>query len=366
MNGTENRVAGTSKGRHWLGVGALAAVMSLASTSAFAQTATTPPVAPAKPAAAAPAAGAAAPKPNLAEARKQYQTGEAKFKAGDYAAALSAFQASDAIKATPQNARYIALSEDKLGQYPDAAAAYERFLAEVPPNLKKEGDEATKRLAEIKAMPGKVHIESTPAAAKLTIDGQPASAPPTDVDLVPGKHTLHVAADGFVAQDRDVDVVYASKQDIRVDLEAVTPPAVAAPPPVAAAPPPAASDAPPAAPRSKVPAFVTGGIAVAAAGVATVFGIMALNDKNDFDSHPTSSKADDGENHALICDMALGVAITLGVTSTVLFLSASEEPKPADKAASKNVTRPKSNPITIRPTPIVTPHGGGAGAVIRF
>ena len=302
---------------------ALAAAMGL-STAAYAQQPAAPPAkpaaAPAKPAAGAGgAASPAAPKPNLAEAKKQYATGEAKFKAGDYAAALAAFQASDAIKATPQNAHYIALSQDKLGQLQEAAASYERFLAEVPANMKKDGDADTARLAEIKAMPGKVHVEATPAAAQLQVDGKtPPSALPADLELTPGKHALHVAADGYVAQDKDVDVGYASKQDVRVDLEAVPPPPPAPPPPVAAAAPPAQQDAAPAAPRSKLPAYITGGIAVAAAGVGTVFGVMALKDKSDFDSHPTASKADDGENHALIADMAIGVALTMAVTSVVL------------------------------------------------
>ena len=369
--GTETRLADgadglnrTARYRRWFGAGArvgvLAGALCLVQSAAYAQA---PPAG-----AAAPASGAAA-KPNLAEAKKQYAAGEASFKSGDYASALTSFQSADSIKPTPQNARYIALSQDKLGQYSEAVAAYERFLSEVPPNLKKEGDEATKRVAEIKALPGKVHVESTPAAAQLTVDGAPAQSPtPADLDLAPGKHSIHVAAEGFVAQDKDVEVTYGSKQDVKAELEAVAPPP---PPPVAAepAPPPPAPEAPPAAPRSKIPALVTGGIAVAAAGVGTVFGIMALSDKSDYDKHPTSSKADDGENHALIADMAIGVAITLGITSAVLFFSA-EEPaaKPAAKAAPHKAVAaaPKAPPITIRPTPIVTPHGGGAGALIRF
>ncbi|WP_394847954.1 PEGA domain-containing protein [Pendulispora brunnea] len=374
---------GTARYRRWMGVGArvgvLAGAICLIQSAAYAQQPPGGAPAQAKPAATKPApggaagatapGGAAAAKPNLAEAKKQYQTGEAKFKEGDYATALAAFQASDAIKASPQNARYIALSQDKLGQYPEAVAAYERFLAEVPANMKKDGEAATARVAEIKALPGKVHVESLPASAQLTVDGKPAASPtPADLDLPPGKHALHVAADGYLAKDQDIEVAYGSKQDVKVELEAVPPPPPPPPAPVAEAPPPPPPETPAPAPRSKVPAFVTGGVALAAAGVGTVFGIMALSDKSDFDKNPTASKADDGENHALIADMAIGVAITLGITSAVLFFSA-EEPaaKPAAKAAPRKlVAAPKAPPVTIRPTPIVTPHGGGAGALIRF
>src|SRR5450432_1627786 len=75
-----------------------------------------------------PAAGAAAaPKPDINEAKKRYAAGEKKFKAGDYPGALDDFSAADAIKSTPQSARYIGLSDDKLGKFPDAVAAYDRF-----------------------------------------------------------------------------------------------------------------------------------------------------------------------------------------------------------------------------------------------
>jgi hypothetical protein len=116
-----------------------------------------------------------------------------------------------------------------------------------------------------------------------------------------------------------------------------------------------------------VPAFITGGLAVAAAGVGTAFGIMALGDKDDFDKAPTAEKADDGENHALIADMAFGVAITMGVTSAVLFLTRDE---PAAVKAASTTIRPKAKPVAstprFTPAPVVTRHGGGPGALIRF
>src|SRR6476660_8557378 len=65
--------------------------------------------------------------------KKAYTDGEKKFKAGDYAGALVDFQAADSIKQTPHAARYIGLCQDNLGHYQDAVAAYERFLANVPP-----------------------------------------------------------------------------------------------------------------------------------------------------------------------------------------------------------------------------------------
>jgi hypothetical protein len=323
--------------------------------------------------------GAAAPAPAAPKAggdkpsspRELYKSGEAKLKSGDYAGALIDFQAVDAIKATPQSAHKIGVCQDKLAHYQEAISAYERFLAAVPDKMKKEGDDITKRVAEIKAMPGKVHVETTPGGALVSIDGKSAQPSPVDADLPPGKHTLHVTADGREPQDRDLDVTYASKTDVNLQLveKAGSPPTpiAALPPPPAAAPAATAPPPPPPEPRSKLPAYITGGLAVVAAGVGTVFGVMALGDKSDFDKTPTSQKADDGENHALIADMAFGVAVTLGVTSAVLFLT-NDEPAKTGLVENRVVAKApkKSSPFTITPSPIVTPHGGGAGALIRF
>jgi hypothetical protein len=311
------------------------------------------------------------------DAKKAYQSGEAKFKAGDYAGALTDFQAADAIKTTPQAARYIGLTEDKLGKFPEAVAAYDRFLADVPPKMQTEGADIKKRSDEIKAMPGKVHVDAN-VPATVTMDQQPTKTPtPSDLDVPPGKHTLHFAAEGRLSQDKDVDVTFASKQDVRVELEAAPPPAPPPMAPVAAtpAPTPAPPAAPPPEPRSKVPAYVTGGLAIVAAGVGTVFGVMALSDKSDFDKNPTAGTADDGENHALVADMSFGVAVTLGVTSAVLFLTKDDAPAAAAAASAgpggraargTPVAQARVHRVTITPTPIVTPHGGGAGALLRF
>jgi len=325
---------------------------------------------PPKPAPAAPS-GPAAPTTAAAgkvDAKKAYADGEKKFKANDYANALVDFLAADSVKQTPQAARYIGLCHDNLGHLQDAVAAYERFLADVPPKLADQGEEIKKRVAAIKAIPGKVHVETTPAGATVALDGKVLSAvTPTDLEAPPGRHTIKLSADNRVTQEKDIDVAYASKQDLRAELEEKAAPTPVPPPPppepVAALPPP---PPPPVVDKgsSMVPALITGGLAVVALGVGTVFGVMALGDKSDFDKNPTSSKADDGENHALIADMAFGVAVTLGVTSAVLFFSSG-----SSSGSAKNdppVLAPKAKTKDFAFTPIVTPHGGGAGATFRF
>lgn len=333
------------------------------------------------PAAAASSDKAGADKPldkkQQADAKKHYGDAVTKYNAGDFDGALKDFQAADDIKQTPQTARYIGLCLDQLGRFPEAIAAYNRFLANVPPKMATQGDEVKGRVAAIQQLPGKLHVTSDPPGAAFTVDGTVQPKPtPADIDVAPGHHSLHFTLAGRDPADKDVDVTFASKQDVSGLLPVSAPPppppapvAVVAPPPAAAAPPPAPAPAP--APQSHTAAWITGGAAVVAVGIGTAFGIMALNDKSNFDANPTNATADTGENHALIADMAFGVAITLGVTSLVLFLSRDEA---VAVVVAKNGATPKAReasvkkglPFKITAAPIMTPHGGGAGALIQF
>lgn len=326
-----------------------------------------------KPKAPAAAAPPAAAKPNLTEAKKHYGAGEKKFKDNDFAGALTEFQAADAIKSTGQSTRYIGLCHEQLGHFTEAVDYYERFLANVPKGMDAQADDLKARVAKIKAMPGKVHFETTPAGAHVYVDDKDLGVTPADLDVAPGTHNIKLVLDKYETKASTLDVKFASKASVTETLTAK--PVDTAPPPVASVTPPPATSAappppppPPAEPRSMLPAYITGGLAIAAAGVGAVFGVIALGDKSDFDKNPTSGKADDGENHALIADMAFFVAVTLGVTSAVLFLTRDDAPATTGMAAKPKVGDAKKKPqgITITPTPIVTPTGGGMGAVIRF
>jgi hypothetical protein len=310
-------------------------------------------------------------KADLASAKKHYSDGEKKFNAGDYAGAVAEFQAANEVKGTPQAERYIGLAEDKLGHLQSAAEWYDKFLAHVPEKMASMGDEIRKREAEIKATPGKVRIESTPPGAAVTIDDKPQAAPtPTDVELAPGSHKVKFTAPGRLPSEKQIDVAFASTQTVTAALEGEPPPPPPPPPPVAAAePPPPPPPPPPPQPRSLVPAYVTGGLAVVAAGVGAVFGVMALNDKSSFDKNPTTSTADNGDTHALISDMSFGVALTFGVTSAVLFLTKDEPPATSQVSGHTTTARAdarKKSAVTVQPVPVVGPHEGGAGLLLRF
>jgi hypothetical protein len=295
-------------------------------------------------------------------ARKAYTDGDTAFKAGDFAAAYAGFSKANELIPSPQAAYWAAKSIDGQGKTDDAIAAYDKLLAD--PGVAALGDEkindAKARLAALKAsLVGEVSIVTTPPGATVSIDGAPQPGEtPTSVKLPPGAHKLSLVLPGFEPKDVDLDVKGGEKSEQKVELAAKAPPPAPPPEPVVEAPPPPPPPPPP--PRSKVPAYITLGIAGAGAVVGTIFGVKALGAKNDFDKKPTGSAADATERNALIADMAFGVAITLGVTGVVLLTSDDS----AAPAAAKLEHLPKRAKLVV--APYASPYGAGAGARYTF
>jgi hypothetical protein len=296
-------------------------------------------------------------------AHKAYSEGEKAYSAGDFAAAQAGFAKANELLPAPQAAYWAAKSLDGQGKTEDAIAAYEKLLAD--PDIAKLGDEKTNdakaRIAELKAkLVGEVSVVTNPLGATVSIDGAPQPGEtPMIVKLPPGPHKLTLAAAGFEPKDVDIDVKGGEKTEQKLDLVAKAPPPPPPPEPVVEAPAPPPPPPPPP-PRSKVPAYITLGIAGAGAVVGTIFGIKALSAKSDFDKKPTSSAADDTERNALIADMAFGVAITLGVTGVVLLTSDDS----AAPASAKLQNLPKRAKLIV--APYASPYGAGAGARYTF
>jgi hypothetical protein len=312
-----------------------------------------------KPAAAKPAAK---PDKKTADAaRKAFGDGQKAYGAGNYADAQAHFKKANDLIPSPQASYWIAKCIDGQNKTEEAIAAYEALLAD--PDVSKIGDEKTAdaktRLDTLKAtLVGEVAIDTNPMLASIAVDGviQPGEAPLT-LKLTPGKHKITVSAKGYQPKDIELDVKGGDKLKQTVALEKEAPPpivaaAVVAPPPEQQPPPKPKEE------RSMVPAYVTLGIAGAGAIVGTIFGIKALSAKEDFNKTPTTELADDAERNALICDMAFGVAITLGVTGVVL-LTSDDEP-----AAAQKQTPVKAAKLEL--APYVGKKSGGASAKLSF
>ena len=294
-----------------------------------------------------------------------YNAGKTKLDAKDYAGALVEFQAANQLIPSPQAQEKIALCYDGMNDIPQAIAAYEKFIeqAKDKKKLTQDVDAARARIEALRKAPIPVKISSEPGSASVEVDGEAQmGVTPLEVKLTPGEHRIKVSAPGFEPMEKTVDVKGGeAAPDMAFALTQAD-----APPPPAVVPPPAAPVQQPAPvtadtganERSNLPAYITLGVAGASAIVGTVFGIKALGDKSTFNDAPSTDKADDAERNALVADMAFGVALTLGVTGTVLLLSNKGEP---EQAAAK-----ARDQKTMRVTPFVGPTGGGAAATWRF
>jgi len=124
-------------------------------------------------------------------------------------------------------------------------------------------------------------------------------------------------------------------------------------PPTPSPPPPSASLAP----------YIAGGLAVVAAGMGVAFGVLALDSKSDFEKSPTRSEASSGNDYAAYCDASFGAAVLAGATSVVLFLAQRDvHPDPVVAPAGAA----KASVTTFVASPILVPHGAGAGLTVRF
>jgi hypothetical protein len=319
----------------------------------------------AKSAAATDKAGAAKPgappdKKTKDLARKAYGEGEKAYAAGDFSAAYTGFTKANELIPSAQASYWATKSLDQSGKSDEAIKGYEALLAD--PNAGKIGDEKLAdvhaRLAALKAaLVGEITVSTAAPGAVLLVDAVPQPGPlPVVLKLSPGPHKLTLSAEGYDTKEVDLQVQAGTKVQQSIEMMPKAPPPVA-PVAVAAvvAPPP-----PPPEKHSKVPAYVTLGIAAGGAIVGTIFGVKALSSKSDFDDNPTTEHADDTERNALIADMAFGVALTLGVTGIVLLTSNDDADAPP-KAAK--LQPPKS---TFRVLPYVGRESGGAAALLTF
>ena len=294
-------------------------------------------------------------------ARKAYGEGEKAYAAGDYSAAYTGYSKANDLIPSAQASYWAAKSLDQGGKTDDAIKGYEALLAD--PNVNKIGEDkltdAHARLSTLKAsLVGEVTVSTAAPGAVLLVDGAPQPGPlPTVLKLSPGPHKLTLTADGYDAKEVDLQVQAGTQVQQSIEM---APHAAPLPPPVPVAevtPPP---PPPPPEKHSKVPAYVTLGIAAGGAVVGTIFGVKALSSKSDFDKNPTTEHADDTERNALIADMAFGVALTLGVTGIVL-LTSSDDEAPAKAAKLLNPSKP-----SFRVLPYVGRESGGAAARLTF
>lgn len=237
-------------------------------------------------------------------ARSLAATGNGKFKAGDYAGALAAYLAADAIMAVPTTGYLVATAQDKLQRLLEARETALRVARSSaspgePSQFAAARKGAAKLAADLAQRIPSLRIEVTSSRlplpddvpVDLDIDGRRVPGPATRLahKVDPGAHQITVAAPGFEQQRESVTVAEGQERVVTVTLVRARP-STPEPPvsTVPSGPRPQASSTPPRTPPparappdepGKLSPLVFVGYGTAGVGllVGTITGIVALS-----------------------------------------------------------------------------------------
>jgi hypothetical protein len=273
----------------------------------------------------------------LAAARKLFGEALKLERKSDWKGALAKFQKVAQVKMTPQVRFHVALCHEHLGRLVEALNGFE-LAAHEAKNLdnkaKKVAKNAPKRAAALRKRLAYVHIvvQGTVHSSKILLDGKPISLAlvDTDIPVNPGTHVVKViTGTGEVVYEQEL--VLEKRQNQRVEL-VIDDPEPPPPPPkstaTAVTPPPPAPP-PPYNGSSRVPAYVVGGLGIAALGASGLFyglrqmTIADIRDTCDADDRYCDGDmidtAERGEIYTTLSGVMLGVGAAALATGVVLF-----------------------------------------------
>lgn len=273
-----------------------------------------------------------------ARAAAAFDQGVARFRIGDQAAALAAFE--EAYRLAPAAAVLYNIGKTRaaLGRAASAYAALERYLSESGPEVPAaRRAEVMRQLAELRPRIASVVLDVRPVGALLAVDGGPSDPlPPGGVlFLEPGEHSLALSAPGCEPQALPLHADAGGESSLAVTLVPEAPPE-APPPPEEPAPPPPPGPHPVPEPPARAPrparglpggSLVVGTVGLVALGTTAVTGILALGADSDVDVARAAAArgeavdraalqdtASRGRTLATVADVALGVGVVaLGV-----------------------------------------------------
>jgi len=272
-------------------------------------------------------------------AKAAYKKGKAAMTKGDFATALQGFQMADSLHPGAAPKYQIAVCYDKLGQAPEAVAAYRVFIDSKPSG--KYADRvvaAGKRIAELEAtMVTKVTLQITPAnlaGLAVTVDNRPIQG--SEVELKAGEHTVVITAPNHLPVTQTITVRQGEPMTLPINLQPQGPPPSIAP---------AENETEDPGMGLKIAGFTLVGVGGAGLVAMGIFGGMALGSASDFDADPTTEGADDAESQAMIADIFLGVGGGLLIAGGVLlYLGYSADEDDGDFASAVPTLVPWAGP----------------------
>jgi hypothetical protein len=326
-----------------------------------------------------------------ARARELFGAGVTHFEAGEYAAALEAFQGAYRLAPHPIVRINMANCYERLNAPVEAVFNFQRFLEESGSSIDPaQKEEVERTIARLEATIGSLEVDVVPPDAQVRIDGKvPRRLPSGVVQLGAGRYQLSVTAAGYVAQESDVLITGGQQERVRISLERDQPQLPVADvaeepaleeevaereaPPLMSAETPADSQAedgpePANGEQGRPLLWVAAGSTIALAVGFAVTGGLAVKANKEFDTtverskDPQASATDRVQARADGLDAAER-ADALAITSDVLLASA---------AVAGGATlliwltgKKREDRLALRASPMVLRNTGGGGVVLR-
>jgi hypothetical protein len=287
-----------------------------------------------------------------AVAKRNFQEGLGLYNRAQYSEALEKFRKAYDESGAVGILANIGTAAWKLGRNLEAADAYDRYLAAVPPDDPTR-PEVEKALADVVTHLAKLEVVVAGGDATVTLDGKPVEANRlSSLRVEPGRHVLRAEPASGPAAERTVEA--SAGQTSRVELKLTTEEAPAAPP---RPPPPTTTGKAeletPGGPGA-LPWIITG---VGAAGLVASGVFFAMKSSSvskledeciDGTCHPNSQPTIDNANtFGTVSLVALGVGI-VGLGTGIYMLASGTEKKET------------SGPAGVRFAVDIGQKGGGA------
>lgn len=160
---------------------------------------------------------------DMAAAKERFLAGKEAYEAERYEEAAEAFTEAYDLSGRNELLYNIGQAYRKAGQLKKAEEYFQQYLNELPeaPNADQVVETIIEIQEEMAAQMATLRIESTPADARVFIDGEmePRCKTPCPVSLMPGEHELRLAKAGYKETTKTIEVEPESERTVAVRLK---------------------------------------------------------------------------------------------------------------------------------------------------
>ncbi len=248
-------------------------------------------------------------------ARELYDRGARAYREARYAEAIESFQRAHQLEPHAELAYNLGQAHEKLGDLTRAVASFREYLKLAPGADDRAVVQTRIENLEqrLQATLPRLGVTSTPAGARLEIDGKPAGTTPFVGALAAGEHELVLSIDGVRKTARKVVVGPSGTTELHVELEPARSPSAPAPDVEQ----PASRAASP-----SLPTWIAFGAGAGALGAALGFELARRGAEDDAESATTQlehqARFSDAEGHRDRARVFAGIGAALVITGGVL------------------------------------------------